>query len=87
MTNDQLAAIRAAAQAKGGPLTDAECERALQIGSRDAYRLRFANVVKIAGYSPEAVTKIVAEHFDKVVENVPEFIKMCESYEQRKHVD
>jgi hypothetical protein len=87
VTNDQLAAIRAAAQAKGGPLTDAERERALEAGNRDAYRLRFANVVKIAGYSPEAVTKIVAEHFDKVVENVPEFIKMCESYEQHQRID
>ncbi len=68
-------------------MTDAERDAVLQAGNREALRLRFANVVKIAGYSPEAVTKIVAEHFDKRIENVPEFIKMCESYEQRKRID
>lgn len=35
----------------------------------------------LAGYKNEAPDRIVAEHFDKMMEDIPGFIKMLEEYE------
>lgn len=48
---------------------------------REALRARFRNVTVLAGYKNEAPDRIVAEHFDKMMEDIPGFIKMLEEYE------
>ena len=44
-------------------------------------RERFRSVILKAGYTPEAAESILARHFDEYMQNIPEFVKMLESYE------
>jgi hypothetical protein len=50
--------------------------------NREALRLRFLNVIRLAGYTGPAPERICGEYFDKYMENVPEFVKMLEEYER-----
>jgi len=49
---------------------------------REALRERFRKVILGAGYA--SADGILAEWFDKYMENVPEFVKMLEEYERRQ---
>jgi hypothetical protein len=53
--------------------------------TREELRTRFLNVIRGAGYKGEAPEKICEEWFEKYMQNVPEFVKMLESYEQNNY--
>ncbi len=49
---------------------------------REALRSRFLAVIKLAGYKGDAPKSICNEWFDKLMTDVPGFIKMMEEYER-----
>ncbi len=49
----------------------------------EVLRERFRKVILGAGYA--TVDRILAEWFDKYMENVPEFVKMLEDYERNDY--
>jgi len=53
--------------------------------SREVLKVRFENVIRGAGYAEAAVTRIIAEHLDKYMENIPEFKAMLKSYEDNDY--
>jgi len=75
--------LRAAAQAKGRPLTDMERAAVYAASQREALRERFRKVILGAGY--KSAEGILAEWFDKYMQNVPEFVRMLESYEKNNY--
>lgn len=81
-------ALSAAAQAKGAPLSDAEratIARQVQTAmTRETLRLRFINVIKLAGYKGAAPESICAEYLDRYMQDVPKFISMLERYESSR---
>lgn len=85
MNIEQLAALRNAAHKKGAPLSTAEVKAALDGTLRETLRIRFLNVIRGAGYREGAPEKICAKNLDKYMLDVPEFIKMLESYEQNSY--
>jgi hypothetical protein len=86
MTNAALSALRAAAQAKGSPLTAAEVKAAYAGSQREALRLRFLNVIRGAGYVlPGVAESICDKHIDNYMLDIPNFIKMMDDYERNDY--
>jgi hypothetical protein len=85
LTNEHLAALRAAAQKKGAPLSEAEVKAAYSGCQREALRIRFTNVIRGAGYLNDAPERICAEYLDKYMLDIPSFIKMMEDYERNDY--
>jgi hypothetical protein len=52
---------------------------------RDTLRERFRKVILLAGYTRPEI--ILDEYFDKYMENIPEFVRMMEEYEERYKED
>jgi hypothetical protein len=50
--------------------------------NREVLRVRFLNVIALAGYKGEAPERICEEWFEKLMQDVPNFIKMMEEYER-----
>jgi hypothetical protein len=50
--------------------------------SREALRIRFLNVIRLAGYKEGAPEAICNEWLDKYIQDVPAFVKMLEDYER-----
>jgi hypothetical protein len=84
-----LAALRAAAQAKGKPLSEAERDAVYAslkaAHSRDVLRERFLKVIRGAGYVNDAPERICAEYLDEYMKDVPAFIAMMEDYEKNDY--
>ena len=50
--------------------------------SREELRVRFLNVIRLAGYKGDAPESICNEYLDKYMQDVLAFIKMLEEYER-----
>ncbi len=53
--------------------------------SREFLAERFRNVIRGAGYAEVAVSRIMAEHFDEYMKNIPDFKAMLKSYEDNDY--
>ncbi len=84
---EYLAALRAAAQRKGAPLSAEEVANIGKLPDRAALAKRFHNVVMLAGYPASYADNVVAEYLDSYVQDMPRFLKTMEEYEQRYKED
>jgi hypothetical protein len=78
-----FAVLNKAAQAKGSPLSDVERAAARHDALREAYRIRFTNVIRLAGYKNDAPDTICAAHIDEYLKDLGRFDAMLTDYEQR----
>jgi hypothetical protein len=55
-----------------------------RIDNRPALRERFHKVILLSGYTEEAAQRILAEHFDQYMLDVPAFEAMMKNYEDNQ---
>ena len=78
---EYLAALRAAAQRKGAPLSAEEIANIGKLPDRAALAKRFHNVVMLAGYPASYADKVVAEYLDSYMQDMPQFLAKMQQYE------
>ena len=82
MNQEHLAALRAAAQRKGAPLSSSEIADIGKALDRETLAKRFHNVVLLAGYGASYADSVVAENLDEYMHDMPKFLAMMQEYEE-----
>lgn len=83
MIIDNSTALRDAAARVGRPLRQHEIDAVNNNSTRATLRLRFLNVIRLAGYRENAPERICNEHLDEYMKDIPSFVKMLEDYERQ----